>query len=66
MTRFAISKDFESLIFGMPKSEKTFELVKIDKDEYALLEHKGNNVNEIYTFTKEELRTLWLALTTKK
>ena len=63
--KFALTKDFESMRFGIPKSERTFEIIKLSKDEYTLLEHIGYNVSEIYTFTKEEFKTLWMALTIK-
>lgn len=56
--KFGIGKDFDSSMARIGKTDKRFELVRFE-DEYTLLEHYGDNVGEIYTFTKEELRTLW-------
>ncbi len=64
--KFAIDKDFESIRVGVPKSPKSFELLKIDKNEYVLLEHIGDSVGDIYSFTKEELKSLWIALTARE
>ena len=64
MSKFLLDdKDFESTKVGVPKSEKSFEIHKADKDEYILLEHHGDNVGEIYSFTKSELKMLWKMLT---
>jgi len=61
--KFALSdKDFASIKFGTPKIKKYFELTKFGKDEYTLLEHNGDNVYELCTFTKDELKRLWIAL----
>lgn len=65
MSKFALNKDFESIRTNIPKSAKSFEINKFGKDEYALLEHVGDSVGEIYTFTKEELKALWIMLTTE-
>jgi hypothetical protein len=62
MSKFALNKDFESIRVNIPKAAKSFEINKIGKDEYALLEHAGDSVGEIYTFTKEELRSIWIML----
>ncbi len=56
--KFGINKDFDSSMARIGKSDKHFEIVRFE-DEYTLLEHHGDSVGEIYTFTKEELRTLW-------
>ena len=62
--RFALNnKDFDSAHTGTLKSGKSLELTKTGKDEYLLLEHIGDNVGEIYTFTKQELLALWAILT---
>lgn len=64
--KFSLSeKDFDSCRAEVPKSKKQFEILKTDKDEYTLLEHIGDNVNGIYEFTYEEIKTVWLMLTTK-
>jgi len=59
-------KDFDSFKATIPQTDKTFEILKLDKDEYCLLEHIGDNVGEISTFTKKELYVLWNMLTTEK
>lgn len=63
--KFALTKDFESIISGTLKDNSHLELTKFSNDEYILLEHKGDLVEEIYTFTKEELKALWMMLTIK-
>lgn len=64
--KFALTKDFESSNGKVQKSDKSLELIKLTKDEYLLLEHIGDLVSEIATLSKEELRTLWIILTTKE
>jgi hypothetical protein len=59
--RFGITKDFDSSSGRIGKTDKRLELIRFE-DEYTLLEHIGDNVGEIYTFTKEELRTLWMMM----
>ena len=67
MTRFVLSdKDFESCKMKIGKSEKCLELFKHTKDEYVILEHRGDSVYERGDYTKEELKTIWLMLTTKQ
>ena len=64
MSKFALNdKDFDTVKAGIPKSEKVFELLKLDKDEYCLFEHIGDSVGEIATFTKTELWVIWQMLT---
>ena len=58
-------KDFDSFKADIPQTGKTLEILKLDKDEYCLLEHIGDNVGEIATFTKKELRVLWQMLSTE-
>jgi hypothetical protein len=65
MSKFALNKDFESIRTNVPKTAKSFEISKFGKDEYMLLEHSGDSVGEIYTFTKEELKAIWIMLTTE-
>lgn len=62
--RFGITKDFDSSSGRIGKTDKRLELIRFE-DEYTLLEHIGDNVGEIYTFTKEELRTLWMMLSSQ-
>jgi len=59
-------KDFDSFKADIPNTGKTFEILKLDKDEYCLLEHIGDSVGEIATFTKKELLVLWNMLTTER
>jgi len=67
MMRFAPSdRDFDSCKVDIPKSKKQFEIIKTGKNEFTLLEHMGDSVNGIYEFTYDELKTLWLMLTTNK
>lgn len=63
--KFGITKDFDSSSGRIGKTDKSLELVRFE-DEYTLLEHYGDNVGEIYTFTKEELRTLWIMMSAKE
>jgi hypothetical protein len=64
MTRFALNnKDIDSIKGGIINSKKTFELIKFNDDEYILLEHVGDSVAEIATFTYNEMKTIWLMLT---
>ena len=66
MSKFAIDKNFDSIRSGLLKSKKNFELTQFGDDEYTLLEHMGDSVGEIATFTKEELKTLWIMLTSNE
>jgi len=63
--KFGINKDFDSSSGRIGKTDKRLELVRFE-DEYTLLEHIGDGVGEIYTFTKEELRTLWVMMSAKE
>lgn len=63
--KFALNKNLESIFSAPLKGGKVFELQKFGKDEYILFEHLGVNSGEIYTFTKEELRAIWMMLTTR-
>ena len=63
--KFGIGKDFDSSSGRIGKTDKRLELVRFE-DEYTLLEHYGDNVGEICTFTKEELRTLWIMMSAKE
>jgi len=67
MSKFSLhDRDFDSVKAEIPKSKKVFEIIKLDKDEYCLLEHIGDSVGEIATFTKTELLVLWQMLTTER
>jgi len=62
-SKFALDdKDFESFKADVPGTNKTLEILKFDKDEYCVLEHVGDNVGEIATLTKKELKVLWMML----
>lgn len=63
--KFGINKDFDSSMARIGKTNKFFEIVRFE-DEFTLLEHIGDNVGEIYTFTKEELRTLWIMMSERE
>lgn len=63
--KFALDRNFDSLKVKIPDSDKYFELRSFRKDEFILWEKTEEGTNEIYTFTKEELKVLWLMLTTK-
>jgi hypothetical protein len=65
MTKFGIDKDFDSAKGDIGKTGRTLELLKTDKDEYSLMEHHGDNVEGLTTFTYEELKTLWRMITVK-
>lgn len=62
MPRFALNKDFDSIKGGVRGSKKTLELKQF-RDEYILLSHVGDYVEEIASFTAEELKTIWTMLT---
>lgn len=64
MSKFALDKNFESINGSVPKTAKRFELVNFDKETWTLYLHDNDSVEEIATLTKEELRTLWIMLTT--
>lgn len=66
MSKFALCKNFESAKANAPGSKTTFELLKTHEDEYTLLEHVGDHVGEIYSFTKSELRAIWEMLASKE
>jgi hypothetical protein len=67
MTKFALNnKDIDSIKGAIPKSKKWFEIVKFSDDEYILLEHLGDNVGEIATFTYNEMKTIWMMLSSEK
>jgi len=67
MTKFALNnKDIDSIKGSIAKSKKTFELIKFSDDEYILLEHIGDNVGEIATFTYNEMKTLWMMLSSER
>jgi hypothetical protein len=64
--KFALAdKDFDSVKADVPKSEKCFEILRTEKDEYTLFLHYGDNVEGIYEFNLDELKTLWKMMTTK-
>jgi hypothetical protein len=66
MSKFALAdKDFDTVKGGIPKTGKTFELLKLSKDEYILFEHIGNHAGEVASFTYNELKVLWMMLTIK-
>ncbi len=52
-------KDFQYI-----KSDP-LEIYKIDKEDYTLFYHEGDKVYECWTFTKEELKKLWIMLSEK-
>ena len=66
MMRFAVNDKTDSLFSGDTKARKSFELSRFGKDEFILFGHQEGNAEEIYTFTKEELKLLWLMLTTNE
>jgi len=66
MSRFAITEKTDSLISHETKAYKSFELSRFGKDEFILFEHNEGNAEEIYTFNREELKILWLMLTTNE
>jgi hypothetical protein len=63
--KFGITKDFDNSSGQVGKTAKRLELLKTDKDEYSLMEHNGNIVEGLTTFTKEELKTLWKMMSIK-
>ena len=66
MTKFALNnKDIDSIKGCIAKSDKTFELIKFNDDEYILLEHNGDSVGEIASFTFQEMKTLWMMLSSQ-
>ena len=66
MTKFALNNpDVDSIKADIPKSKKSFEIVKFNDDEYILLEHVGDSVGEIASFTYNEMKTLWMMLSSQ-
>ncbi len=66
MTKFALNnKDIDSIKGGIAKSNKSFEIIKFSDDEYILLEHIGDSVGEIASFTFQEMKTLWMMLSSQ-
>lgn len=64
--KFALNdKDIDSIKGGVLKSKKTLEIIKFDDDEYILLEHDGDSVGEIASFTYQEMKTLWMMLSSQ-
>ena len=64
MMKFLLNdKDFDSVRADIPNSNRSFELLKTDKDEYSLVEHGGDNVDGLLVLTKTEWRILWQMLT---
>lgn len=64
--RFALNnKDIDSIKGGVLKSNKTLEIIKFSDDEYILLEHVGDSVGEIASFTYQEMKTLWMMLSSQ-
>lgn len=63
--RFALSdKDFDSCRVGITgQKNKALELISLEKDMYLLLMHHGDSVEEVYEFTYEEIKALWMMLT---
>ena len=66
--RFVLNKKIDSIRSTVPtgKGRQAFEITETDRDQYTLYEHIGDAVWEIHTFTKEELRTIWIMLTTNE
>jgi hypothetical protein len=59
-------KDFDSVRADIPNSNRSFELLKTDEDEYSLIEHGGDNVDGLLVLTKVEWRILWQMLTIER
>ena len=67
MSNFLLhDKNFESTKADIPGTNRVYELLNMGKDEYCLLEHEGDSVGEIASFTKKELFVLWKMLTIEK
>ncbi len=65
--RFLLNnRDFASFKADIPGSNDSLEMRKLEKGEYCLLVHYGENVNEIATLTKLEWKTLWQMLSTNR
>jgi hypothetical protein len=62
MSKFALNKDFDSIKRGVKDSKKTLELTQFG-EEYILLGHIGDSVEELVSLTKDEWRAVWQMLT---
>ena len=64
--KFALEdKTFDGFRVKIPDTEKQFELKSFGRDQFILFERTGESAEEIYTFTKQELKILWLMLSSK-
>lgn len=64
--KFALEdKTFDGFKVKIPDTNIQFELKAFGADQFILFERVDENVVEIYTFTKQELKMIWLMLTTK-
>lgn len=58
-------KDFDSCKANMNNGKWTFELKKTGKNDYSVFYHTNEDVYENGTYTKEELKMLWMILSSK-
>ena len=64
--RFAFDNpDMDFAKAKVPYSDVIFEIIKTEKDAYSIFTLAGDTANEVATFTKEELKTLWKMLSEK-
>ena len=56
-------KDFDSIRVDIPNTNRSFELLKTEKDGYTLFEHCGDNVDAITTHNRLEWDLIWKMLT---
>jgi len=67
MSKFILSdKDIESIKANISNTANSFEILKLDDDDYGIFEHIGDNIITRAEFTKQEMRTLWQMLGTNK
>jgi len=67
MSKFILSdKDIESIKAKIGNTANSFEILKLDDEDYGIFEHIGDNIIARAEFTKLEMKTLWQMLGTEK